>query len=97
MFQQAFSTYIVIDAEGNILKTKTFKEGKKNKFIRLAPTLDGGAILVGATSKKERFPSEDVWVVKLNKEAEVEWERTFGSYGRYDGGFDIFQSPDSGY
>jgi hypothetical protein len=97
MFQQGFSTYIVIDAEGNILKTKTFKEGKKNKFIRVAPTLDGGAILVGATSKKERFPSEDIWVVKLNKEAEIEWERTFGSYGRYDGGLDIFQSPDSGY
>jgi len=97
LFQQGFSTYILIDSEGNILKTKIFKEGKKNKFIHLVSTADGGAIIVGATSKKERFPSEDVWVVKLDKEVEMEWERTFGSYGRYDGGLGIFQSPDGGY
>jgi len=95
--QQGFATYLVIDAAGNVQKTKTFAEGPKNKFRKIKPTLDGGAVIVGATSMEEKFPSEDAWVIKLDANGEVSWTRILRSYGRYDGGFDIVQTSEGGY
>lgn len=97
LFQQGYSTFIIIDSNGNILKQQTFKNGPKNKFSKVKSTNDGGAIIVGQTSIKEKFPSEDTWVIKLDKNANIEWTRIFESYGRYDGGFDIVQTDDDGY
>ncbi len=94
---QVFTTYLVVDASGNILKSKTFKEGPKNKFAKIKPTHDGGAIIAGATSMQERFPSEDTWIIKLDANADVAWTKIFNSYSRYDGARDIIQMPDGGY
>jgi hypothetical protein len=94
---QVFASYLVIDADGHILKTRTFNEGPKNKFGAIIPTRDGGAVIVGATSMQEKFPSEDTWIVKLDANAEVAWTRILTSYGRYDGAYDIVQMPDGGY
>jgi hypothetical protein len=92
-----FTSYLVLDAEGNVLKSQSFTEGPKNKFGKIKPTRDGGAIMVGATSMQENFPSEDTWIVKLDANADVEWTRIFTSYGRYDGAYDIVQTLDGGY
>ncbi|MGB9595870.1 MAG: hypothetical protein ACPL7B_06270 [Candidatus Poribacteria bacterium] len=97
LFQQGFSTYMVVDQDGNILKKQTFDQGPKNKFNKIKPTSDGGAIIVGATSIREKFPSEDTWIIKLDNNADVVWTRVFNSYGRYDGGFNIIQTSDDGY
>jgi len=97
LFQQGFATYIVIDQKGNILKKRTFNKGPKNKFIRIKPTSDGGAVIAGTTSMKEKFPSEDIWILKLDKNADVEWTKIYESYSRYDGAFDIVQDSDGGY
>jgi len=92
-----FASYLVLDANGNVLKTRTFNEGPKNKFNTIKPTRDGGAIIVGGTSMREQFPSEDTWIVKLNADAEVAWMRIWNSYGRYDGAYDVVQMPDDSY
>lgn len=92
-----FTSYLVIDADGNILKTRTFNEGPKNQFGTIKATRDGGAIIVGATSMQENFPSADTWIVKLDANADVAWTRIFPSYGRYDGAYDIVQMADGGY
>jgi len=97
LFQQGFASYMVIDAAGNMLKSETFNQGPKNKFLKVKATNDRGAVIVGATSMEEKFPSEDTWVVKLDPDANVAWIQTLKSYGKYDGGFDIAQTPDGGY
>jgi|YelNatPaOPRAMG01_1025707.scaffolds.fasta_scaffold78263_1 hypothetical protein len=97
LFQQSFANYVVIDQKGNILKKQIFNKGPKNKFTRIKPTIDGGAVIVGATSIYEKFPSEDIWILKLDKNADVEWTKVYISPGRYDGGFDILQVSDGGY
>ncbi|MBC7259773.1 MAG: hypothetical protein H5T65_11045 [Chloroflexi bacterium] len=94
---QLFATYLVMDANGDVLKKQTFNEGLKNKFDKIKPTRDGGAVITGATSMQEKFPSEDTWIVKLDANADVAWTKIFTSFGRYDGGFDIVQMPDDGY
>ncbi|MDH7488826.1 MAG: hypothetical protein QHH80_04905 [Anaerolineae bacterium] len=96
-FRQGFATYLVLDSAGNLLKSRSFTDGPKNVLQKVRPTADGGAILVGATSVAEQFPSEDTWVVKLDANADVSWTRVMRSRGRYDGGFDVVQMPDGGY
>ncbi len=97
LIQQGFATCFVIDAGGNVLKTSTFAEGPKNKFMKITSTSDGGAVIAGATSMIEKFPSEDTWIVKLDANADISWTRIISSYGRYDGGLDIVQTSDGGY
>ncbi|GAB4410194.1 MAG: lipoprotein [Anaerolineales bacterium] len=97
LFQQGFATYLVLDSAGNLLKSRSFPDGPKSKFMKVRPTADGGAILVGATSVAEQFPSEDTWIVKLDASADVSWTRIVRSRGRYDGAFDVVQMPDGGY
>ncbi|MBW7676818.1 T9SS type A sorting domain-containing protein [Chryseobacterium chendengshani] len=55
---------------------------------KMIPTIDGGALLgiysrsnTGGSKKTENFGEGDYWIVKLNKEGKVEWERNFGGKG----------------
>ncbi len=97
LLQQGFATYFVIDSLGEVLKTVSFNQGLKNKFLDVAATHDGGAIITGATSQNEYFPSEDIWLVRLDAKADTMWTKTFGDYHRYDGGFGVFETDDGGY
>ena len=98
----SFATYFVIDSVGNIIKHKSFNEGIKTVFTCVRPTSDGGAILCGAISLKDTaifagMRSEDMWVMKLDANADTVWTKQIGKYGVYDGGFSIFQTNDGGY
>ena len=63
---------------------------------KMIPTMDGGALLgvysrsgktatsnlSSATSKQtENFGEGDYWIIKLNKDGKVEWEKNFGGKG----------------
>ncbi|MCD9616063.1 MULTISPECIES: T9SS type A sorting domain-containing protein [Chryseobacterium] len=55
---------------------------------KMIPTKDGGALLGiysrsndGGTKKTENFGEGDYWIVKLDKNGKVEWERNFGGIG----------------
>jgi hypothetical protein len=55
---------------------------------KMIPTLDGGVLLgiysrsnAGGSKKTENFGEGDYWIVKLNKEGKVEWEKNFGGKG----------------
>ncbi len=55
---------------------------------KMIPTKDGGALLgvysrsnVGGSKKTENFGEGDYWIIKLNKEGKVEWEKNYGGKG----------------
>ncbi|MBW7675663.1 T9SS type A sorting domain-containing protein [Chryseobacterium chendengshani] len=55
---------------------------------KMIPTIDGGALLgiysrsnTGGSKKTENFGEGDYWIVKLNKDGKVEWEKNFGGKG----------------
>ncbi|RKT00943.1 T9SS type A sorting domain-containing protein [Chryseobacterium defluvii] len=63
-----------------ILGGKGFDEVEK-----MIPTKDGGALLgiysrstIGGFKKTENFGEGDYWIIKLNKDGKVEWEKNFG-------------------
>jgi hypothetical protein len=72
-------------------------------------TSDGGYILIGSTSSNDGDvtgyhegytewgqPLGDLWVVKLNQNGDIEWQKCLGGSG-FDGGSDIKQTADGGY
>ncbi len=100
--QGGFSQCLLIDSLGNIIKTLTFDNGPKNKLGYIAPTSDGGAIITGASSMIDSasgagMMSEDLWMIKLDDNADTMWTKIYGSWGLWDGGTSVFQSGDGGY
>jgi hypothetical protein len=66
-----------------VLGGKGLDEGEK-----MIPTKDGGALLgvysrsnLGGSKKTENFGEGDYWIIKLNKDGKVEWEKNFGGKG----------------
>ncbi|WPO83349.1 T9SS type A sorting domain-containing protein [Chryseobacterium sp. JJR-5R] len=55
---------------------------------KMVPTKDGGALLgvysrsaAGGSKKTENYGEGDYWIIKLNKDGRVEWEKNFGGKG----------------
>lgn len=98
LLQQGSAAYFVADSVGNVLKTNSFARGPKNKLTKAKPTSDGGAILVGATSMVDNFPDEDIWLVKIDANADTVWTKIFTDIGTvYEGAWDVFEAEDGGY
>lgn len=57
-------------------------------------TTDGGYIV--ACSKIGSYPQGDLWVVKLDSSANIEWQRTYGG-ADYDEAVGVEQTTDGGY
>ena len=59
-----------------------------DEIEKMIPTVEGGALLgiysrsnAGGSKKTENFGEGDYWVVKLNKDGKIEWEKNFGGKG----------------
>lgn len=92
------AAYFVVDANGNVLKTMIFDVDTINRFHSVKRTSDGGAIIIGVTSRYENhMGAGDVYIVKLNANADTMWTKTYGGYGKYDGGLDIMEASDGTY
>jgi uncharacterized delta-60 repeat protein len=84
-----------LNPDGTIEWQKTYGGSKYDFAQSVSQTSDGGYILTGWT---DSFGSGlyDVWVIKLNPDGGVAWERTFGTPG--DNWADIIQqTADGGY
>lgn len=66
------------DKEGTVLWERTIGGLKKDVLKDIVSTGDGGYILVGSTDSKGKGES-DLWLVKLNEDGVVEWNKTYGS------------------
>jgi hypothetical protein len=72
-----------IDGAGNVLWQKTYGGAKSDYAHSIKNTQDGGFIFVGYSNSEDlsgltNKGGLDFWVVKLNKEGEMEWQNTFG-------------------
>lgn len=61
-------------------------------------TSDGGYIVVGAKSTAlfDIHSKRDVWLVKLDDQGLIQWEKTFGTWGN-DRGNAVLQTSDNGF
>jgi len=92
----ASDAYVLkVNQEGGLLWERTFG-GKGEDFASFAQeTSDGGVIVVGGA---ESFGAGgyDAYVIKLDREGNLVWERAFGG-AHYDQASSAQEAPDGGY
>ncbi|WPO89326.1 T9SS type A sorting domain-containing protein [Chryseobacterium sp. HR92] len=74
-----------LDKDGKELSQIILGGKGLDELEKMIPTKDGGALLgiysrslVGGTKKSENFGEGDYWILKLDKNGRVEWEKNFG-------------------
>ncbi len=84
-----------LNSDGSLAWQKTFGGGIDDKAYSIQQTTDGGYIVAGYTNS---FGSgdPDVYVLKLNSDGSLAWQKTFGGNG-YDEAYSIQQTTDGGY
>lgn len=90
-----------LDADGNILWSKTYGGTADDRGEAIKNTTDGGFIITGYSRSADEDVSTnngfyDQWIVKLDAAGSIQWEQSFGFSGS-DQAFDIIQTSDGGY
>ena len=82
--------------DGSIDWQKTYGDEDEDLVRSIQQTIDGGYIVAGET---ESFGAgfRDAWILKLNADGTVEWQKTFGSPNNKDYVGSIQQTTDGGY
>jgi len=86
---------IKLDRNGNKIWSKTFGGKKWDVAYSIVQTKDGGYIVSGYT-KSFGAGGRDVWIIKLDRNGNKIWSKTFGSK-KWDVAFSIVQTKDGGY
>ncbi len=90
-----------LDSKGNFQWERTFGGSAEDIAYWVDQTRDGGYIVAGYTSSNDGDVSEnhgyaDAWIIKLDSEGYLEWEKSFG--GKYgDIAYSIQETADGGY
>jgi len=84
-----------LDENGTIQWQKTYGGREWDEARSIRQTLDGGYVVVGGT---ESFGAggSDFWVLKLDGNGALQWQKTYGERA-YDDAMSIRQTSDGGY
>lgn len=96
-----FIRVVKLSPNGNIEWEKSLGGSSIDYANAVRETDDGGYILAGGTFSDDGDVSlnkgeEDVWLVKLDSEGAILWEKTFGGSGKEEA-YDIRQTSDGGF
>jgi hypothetical protein len=88
--------FLKLDNKGNLLWDKIFGVGSAyDRTNSLIQTTDGGYAIVGEIYSKGAGGT-DFWLLKLDKEGNLLWDRTYGGGGN-DMAMSLIQTTDGGY
>ena len=87
---------VKLDQTGQILWQKTYGGSDEDDFNAPIETSDGNFIVIGKTSSFNANNNHDGWILKLNQNGTIIWQKTFGSPGR-DAFSSIIEVNGSGY
>lgn len=86
---------IRLDSSGQVSWEKGYGKGGPDGLISIAATLDGGYI-VGAVTVPTNSGQRDFWAIKLDRNGDKQWDKTFGGGGS-DQLSKAQQTSDGGY
>ncbi len=85
-----------LNADGSVAWQKTYGDSGYDRANSVQQTTDGGYIVAGYADSSDTGVGYDVWVLKLNADGTVAWERTYGGSSA-DQAFAVQQTADGGY
>lgn len=92
-----------MDENGKEEWQQTFGGSSMDNLHNVVVSADGGYLLVGASNSpisgdkdSENIGNEDIWILKLNPELKIEWQKTIGGIGN-DIPVAVIQTRDRGY
>ncbi len=88
---------IKTDANGNEIWKKVFGGMNNDVAFSGQETSDGGFIVAGVSGSFSGNGVEDVYLLKIDKDGNKIWEKTFGKKGRTEKGSSVRQTSDGGY
>jgi len=86
---------VKLDPNGNLEWEKGFGGADEDAAISVQQTADGGYVVAGYTYSYGAGQS-DFWLVKVDPDGNLEWEKTFGG-ALWDGAWSVQQTIDGGY
>ena len=76
---------IKLDKDGKEISQSVLGGKGLDEVEKMIPSKDGGALLgvysrsnTGGTKKTENYGEGDYWIIKLNKDGKIEWEKNYG-------------------
>jgi uncharacterized delta-60 repeat protein len=85
-----------LDADGTVAWQKTYGLGDEDWAYAIQQTSDGGYIMAGYTYHSTEPADANFWVLKLDSDGTVDWEKTYGGT-EYEYAYAIRQTSDGGY
>jgi len=85
-----------LDSEGKIQWEKTYALLGWDEAASVSQTGDGGYIVVGDT-RSAAFADADIWILKLDSEGGVQWQKTYGGESDSDWAREVQSTSDGGY
>lgn len=89
------------DAQDQLQWQKTFGGLNDDKGEHIIQTTDGGYALIGSSNSsdgdvQENFGGQDFWILKLDPNGNILWQKTYGFQGA-DNGLHLTQTSDQGF
>ncbi len=92
---------VKLDSAGVIEWQKSYGGSSEDNAYAVQQTMDGGYIVCGESSSQDgnvtgNHGDSDCWILKLNYEGKIEWERSFGGTS-IDRANDILETANGGF
>ena len=91
-----FGNYQLYEILGNTINTDGDGNVLCNTAYSIAQTNEGGYIIAGAGQSQNDASNTDVWLIKIDSNAELVWKKEFGGLA-YDCAYTVIQTKDGGY
>lgn len=95
---------VKIDLEGNKIWDRRYGGSGLDRIWNMAPVGDNGFILAGTSNSdiggdksEDSRGAVDYWVVRIDNEGEIIWDRTYGGAGAEDLAGGVFTTSDNGF
>jgi hypothetical protein len=85
-----------LDAEGNLMWQKTYGGSSFDDPACVQETSDGGYVVAASTSSFSDDGNMDAWILKLDSEGNIVWQKTYGGPNQ-ESAHSIRQTSDGGY
>jgi len=85
------------DENGNKLWHSTYGGSLDDSALDMTVSSDGNYLLIGDTYNFGHHGNEDVWLLKIDKNGNIIWSKTYGRSDKDEQGNRIIQTRDGGY